>query len=188
MTLRLDDVADFEQVIDATGSGRRGGKPGPYSPTRRDFLKGVILVGTTVALKTVGLLPTARPALATDDPPGGWDMYPCTGDDCCDGLGTWVNDDNCGGCNNKPGYVISTFVCDTQGNHKGPDHGCYYRFRLNDCKDSFYDGWRWKMLSCCPNGRKNQVWRCTDGYYRDACHWSFANSICRYRSSSGQAC
>ena len=180
MTLRLDDVAEFDQVIDRAGSGRRTGHRAPFSPTRRDFLKGVALGATTLALNAIGLFPTARPAFAWD-----WNgsVYPCSGSNCCSGLGDWVLNDNCYGCNQKL-YA----GCDTYGFHKGPDHGCYYKVTRSVCQGGTYDGWYWKYGGCCGNGRKNQKWRCTDGWYRDDCDWGFNESICRWRVSSGDAC
>lgn len=192
MTLRLTDIADFEMAAEKAGLGRKGGRRAPFSPSRRDFLRGATLAATGLALHALGLLPTARPALANDDPNNGWQIWGVGSSNPCSGLDDWVLDDDCNGCHQK---LISSIFCASDGYHKGPAHGCWYKFRTNECKDvgtagkdpDDYDGWIWTTSLCC-SGRKNKRWRCTDGWYRDDCDWSYAESICRVVTNSGDAC
>lgn len=183
MTLKLDDVAIFEELEGQFGLGRRGGRRAPYAPTRRDVLRGAALGVTAWAVHAFGLLPTSRPAFANDDPPGGW-TESMDGTDFCDNLGSWVDDDNCTGCNNK---LIASILCAADNYHKGDAHGCSYKHRPDVCRSGGYDSWDWLYGPCCPNGSRNQRWRCSDGWYRDNCNWSYAESICRFRKSS-QVC
>lgn len=180
-TLRLDDIAAFEETVERTGAGRRSGQRAPYSPTRRDFLKGVALAGTALALDAIGWLPTARPAMAEH---GSWAIWGVGSGTPCNGLGSWVLDDDCNGCNQK---LIASILCDSNGYHKGDGYGCYYKHRPNQCNQGVYDGWEWNHAGCCSS-RRNKRWRCTDGWYRDNCNWSYAESICRWQLSNGTAC
>jgi hypothetical protein len=163
---------------------RRSNRGSALGPSRREFVHGALMAGAAVSVGALGWLPTARPAAA--DPPDSWQIWPQ-----CSGLGSWVNDDDCNGCNQ--GSVIC--CCDGGGYHVGPSAGCNYAYRPNQCKDGTYDGWNWANSSCCysstgcPSGclrcYTNRTWRCTDGYYRSSCSAGWSKSICRWLLSGG---
>lgn len=153
----------------------------PFGPTRRTFIKMATATSAGVALYAIGFIPTARPAVG--HPPGGWTIWTNGGTHNCGGLGSWVNNDNCTGCDTE-GNILC--CCDSSGYHK--DHQCHYQSRPDQCKSGGYDGWTWKYTGCCSNCRKNQIWRCTDGYYLSTCSAGIVLSICRWRTSSGSAC
>lgn len=189
MPLHLEDVAPV-------GAPRlrpdlRRGPRAPYGTTRRHTLRAIGVAGMGLGLAIVGALPTAKPAGAA--PPGGWKIW-----GSCSGLGSWVLNDDCNGCNQ--GSVLC--CCHTSGGekgyHKGPRSGCKYRYRPNQCtkRDGSAhgrDGWKWKTPQCCGiTGRecvKNREWRCSDGLYRSNCRTSrWKKSICRYNTRWGSPC
>ncbi len=157
----------------------------PMRPTRRMFLKGAMAASAGFALAAMGAFPFVQRGRA-DAPPGGWLIWTNGGTNDCGGLDSWVNDDECDGCNNK------LWCCCSSGYHKGPAFGCNYDFRPDLCKSGGYDGWTWKMTVCCLTGattcHKNRVWRCSDGKYRSSCSSGWTDSICRYITSSGTTC
>jgi hypothetical protein len=182
MTLELTDIAPLEGPTPPNAVRRRRvGQDPTYMPSRRDMLRGLLTVGAGAGVAVLGLLPTARPARASA-PPGGWKIW-----DGCDGLGSWVDDDNCNGCNQK-----TLCCCDSGGYHKGSDYGCKYALRPDQCKSGGYDGWTWTYGGCCwlscEKCVKNRTWRCTDGYYNSDCKGEAVQSICRYIASYGQLC
>lgn len=135
-------------------------------------------MGAGVAILSLSWLPTARPARAEH---GTWQMW-----GGCDGLGSWVNDDDCRGCNQ--GSKIC--CCNDDGYHRAD--GCHYKHRPNACKDNYYDGWTWKTGECCAIAcdqcYTGITWRCTDGFYRADCDGEFKTSICRVLLDKGPAC
>jgi hypothetical protein len=185
MKLRLEEIAPLHKPLFGTSRRARGTKPG--SRTRREFLRDAMIVGTSIGVASLGVFPPARRARADH---GAWQIW-----SGCSGLGSWVDDDNCDGCNGGPNQPPPSriFCCCTSGGyHKGSGAGCNYLHRPNECKDSYYDGWTWTYGGCCVISggvcRSSQTWRCSDGYYRSNCSNAFSKSICRYRTSDGNGC
>jgi len=187
MQLKLDDIAPLYDA-DALQSSRRAvvrtrAKYDRLRPSRREFVAGALAAGTAIGMTALGIFPPARPAAAQH---GSWKIW-----SGCDGLGSWVNDDNCRGCNQG-----SRLCCCSNGYHKGPGAGCHYKHRPDQCKSGGYDGWTWKVGSCCIKScgtccslYKNMAWRCSDGYYRSSCcAGCWTKSICRKRVNGGQYC
>jgi hypothetical protein len=183
MTLKLEDIAELpkpgllgRQVLrGASGNG------GSRATSRRQFIRGAAVVGTAVSISALGLLPPARPAGAEH---GAWQEWPQ-----CSGLGSWVTDDDCNGCNQGSRYGC----CYTNGYHMSAATNCHCKHRPNQCKDGIYDLWYWQTGQCCWIGCnscvKNRKWRCSDGYYRSSCSGtSWIKSICRYVTVSGTGC
>ena len=185
-SVALDDVVSLDERRFSLGALPRERRKAAFAPTRRDFIRGTVGTGAAVSMGLLGLLPTAKPA-AADTPPGGWLIW-----SGCTGLGSWVTDDDCNGCNQG-----SILCCCGGGYHLGPASGCNYAFRPDQCKSGGYDGWTWSTAQCCyiPSclpgcyrGFKNRNWRCSDGYYRSSCTAAWGNSICRYLLSGGTSC
>jgi hypothetical protein len=182
MTLKLADIAPLEGAPPTNAARkRRVGESAQYVPSRRDVLRGMLAVGAGAGIAALGVFPTARPAGASS-PPGGWKIW-----SGCSGLGSWVSDDNCNGCNQK-----TLCCCDANGYHKGSDYGCKYALRPDQCASGGYDGWTWTYGGCCwvacQKCVKNRKWRCTDGYYNSDCAGSPVQSICRYVVTWGTGC
>lgn len=188
-TLSIEDVVSLDGRRHgprfSLSRARRGVRRPPFTPTRRQFVSGAVGAGALVSMGVLGLLPTAKPALAA--PPGGWRIW-----SGCAGLGSWVNNDDCRGCNQG-----SRLCCCVDGYHRAD--GCHYAYRPDQCKDGVYDGWTWSASNCCTvsdstcgsgcaRGRQNQRWRCSDGYYRSNCSNAWTNSICRHRVAVGTGC
>jgi hypothetical protein len=187
VTLKLDEIVSLDGPPPNHGRRiRRSGTRAPYAPTRRDLLKGLLVGSAGLGLAVLGILPPARRVRA-DAPEGGWRIW-----DGCAGLGTWVNNDNCNGCNER-----LFCCCNSEGYHLGPASGCKYKFRPNTCKDGVYDGWTWQVADCCPvsgcgtgctRSYRNRKWRCSDGYFRSTCSAAWVPSICRWVVSPGATC
>lgn len=177
MTLRLEDVVSVgrPRILPDFRKEARA----PYAPTRRHLMKSISAFGMGLGLSTIGALPTAKAASAA--PPGGWKIW-ASGPTRCSGLGSWVINDNCNGCNQKK------LCCCTGGGYHRAD-GCHYAYRPDKCHSGGYDGWRWKPKDCCGiSGHecsRYQEWRCSDGYYRSNCRSGWTASICRYRTYLG---
>lgn len=179
MKLKIEDIAVLDGPV-VRSRARRVHTRALLSPSRRDFLKAAIAVGTGVGLAALGLFPTARGARA-----GHGDSV--IKDGCADVNGT--GDDNCGGCNTARRICC----CNSNGFHRAD--GCNYAHRPNDCPSSPYDGWFWRYAGCCVVScdqcctcRTDQKWRCTDGYYRADCSNNWTLSICRDKVNSGTGC
>jgi len=188
MTLRLHDIAP---VRDDAGwrTTRRHGRAvhAPYDrlrPTRREFITGVLTVGSAIGVSALGIFPPARPASAGH---GSWKIW-----QGCAGLGDWVKDDDCRGCNQT-----RLCCCNVEGYHKAI--GCHYKHRPDACRSGGYDGWTWKVGSCCLKSStcsgdgccecyRDMKWRCSDGGYRSNCDNPFVPSICRKRVAGGTSC
>lgn len=182
MRLQLDDVAPLRGPRLVTlGAGGLASSTG-----RREFLQRALAVGAGVGLATLGVFPSARRASAQH---GTWKIW-----DGCAGLGSWVDDDGCRGCNQGSKLCC----CNSNGYHQGPEQNCHTKHRPDQCKDDpnstdDYDGWTWRTSTCCvissgvcKSGRK---WRCSDGYYRDSCSSTdWVTSICRVVVDSGDGC
>jgi hypothetical protein len=197
-SLSIDDVEPLEgrrfSISRLRGMTRRP----LHVPDRREFIKGAIEVGAVMSVGFLGLARTARPALAQEDPsilaPGIWEG--------CAGLGDWVTDDNCDGCNRAVSTIMPcTHCCNSDGNHKYYSADCRYARDYNRCKGSgTYYGWTWSVGTCsctsrgnCPSGcwtyYRNRRWRCTDGHYRTNCTGAgWTKSVCRYQESAGSRC
>ncbi len=164
MTLDLATVVPFH------GPQPIGAERRPQSRVsavdRRAFLRHLVGVGMLVGLNVLGFLPPARRALAdhADD-----DMA-----SSCSGLGSWVDNDDCNGCNRSP----CSDCCDS-GWHK---HTGIYQLRPDECDPGNYDGWYWTYAPCCWNGCQNQKWRCHDGYKNGQ------PTICRTRTQASCNC
>ena len=158
MSLRTDDVVRLS-----------GPPPGEtyvkvsrrvQGSTRRDFLRRVFAMATIVSFHLLDVFPTARPALAWGHREI-WDGRQHGYSTACGGLGSWVGDDDCDGCNHPRKHCC----CDAYGWFKETPTA-NYELRRNACKDNKYDGWIWTYSPCCCLvGRKNQEWRCHDGWY-----------------------
>lgn len=185
MTLSLADV----MTVDGGGTLLRNRRkahetePPPFSLSRRRFLEGAFTLASAAAIYSLSWIPTARPAWADH---GEWKIW-----GSCSGLGDWVLDDNCRGCNQ--GSVIC--CCGDNGFHLY--EGCRYRHRPDQCKDdpdspNDYDGWLWKYGGCCPVAcgvcHLDVEWRCSDGYTRADCEAPWDTSICRVRVDKGGGC
>lgn len=138
-----------------------------HTISRRNVLKGTLVVGSIVAMKVLGVLPPARKALAD-----GYDVYP----DCNGGQNKGSSYSGCKGC------CCST-VCSTCGSEccVGDAGGCWHRndginwwLRPNQCVWSGgaagYDAWKWKAgtsgCANCGGSTPYAQWRCHDGYTR----------------------
>lgn len=188
MTLKLAEIVSLEgPPPEGSARVRRSAPKAPFAPTRRDVLKAVLINGAGLGIAALGLLPPARRVRA-DTPVGGWKIW-----EGCAGLGTWVDDDNCNGCNQR-----LFCCCNSSGFHLGPASGCNYRFRPDQCHSGGYDGWTWQVGTCCHfpsscgpgcfRGYQNRKWRCSDGYFRSNCSLGWTPSICRWVVSSGTTC
>ena len=149
--------------------------------SRREFIRGALMAVSAGALWVF-----QRPALVratTGEANGGAHNIWGT----CSGLGSWVWDDDCNGC--QQGRVYGG--CNSNGWHRH-DHSIGLDWRTDACKDHevtgepYYDGWKWKPSNCCVVGagncRKNREWRCHDGWINGKA------SICRFVTASGTAC
>jgi hypothetical protein len=178
MAMKLADITPLEGGDSNGARMRRVAPRAAYSPNRRDVLKGLVAMGMGAGIAALGILPPAR----ASSPPGGWKIY-----SGCSGLGSWVSDDDCNGCNQR-----LLCCCDSNGYHKGSDYGCHYALRPDQCASGGYDGWTWTYGGCCWVGCfkcvKNRKWRCTDGYYRADCSQTWTLSICRYVLAYGSLC
>ena len=199
---------DFERIVsldtpppDAAPRPRprRVRRRSPLMPTRREFLKGTLAVGAGIGIAALGIFPPARLARASNHRQI-WDGRDHGFNHECDGLGTWVLNDDCAGCNRPRKHCC----CNSEGYHKSD--GTNYKVRPNQCKDGVYDGWLWRTSECCGNSRKNQRWRCHDGWFcanppcgnrhcgldeqnNGQCESNeWIRSICKHRLSSGTAC
>ncbi|GAA2608001.1 hypothetical protein GCM10010411_47790 [Actinomadura fulvescens] len=189
MTLQLEEVVSIGDPRFLPDLRRR--PKAPYAPTRRHTLQALSAFGMGIGLATIGALPTARPAGAA--PPGGWKIW-----GSCSGLGKWVNDDNCLGCNQGSVICCCHGSGREKGYHKGPRSGCKYRYRPNQCtkrngKSYGRDGWKWKTDRCCGitgiECVRYREWRCSDGYYRSSCRSNrWRKSICRWNTVWGNPC
>lgn len=189
-------MLDLNEVVDWSHPSRQTKKRklrlehahARYRPSRRDFVKAMGAIGAGLAINAIGFFPVMRRAAASDSPPGEWLIYSGWGSSKCGGLGSWVDNDNCTGCDT----VDNILCCCSGGYAKGPAHGCKYRFRPNVCKSGGYDGWVWKMTICCLISfgvcKSNRQWRCSDGCYRSSCSNGWTKSICRSVTSSGSNC
>jgi hypothetical protein len=180
--MKLTDIAPLEGPPPPGAiKRRRVGQRPQYLPARRDVLRGMLTLGAGAGIAALGVIPTARPADASS-PPGGWKIW-----SGCAGLGSWVDDDNCNGCNQR-----TLCCCDSAGYHKGSDYGCKYALRPDQCHSGGYDGWTWTYGGCCwiacKSCVKNRTWRCTDGYYNADCAGAPVLSICRYVKTYGTGC
>lgn len=183
MTLKLEDIADLPKPGLIGRQVLRGveGAGGSRATSRRQFLRAAATVGTAVSISALGLLPPARPAGAEH---GAWQEWPQ-----CTGLGGWVWDDNCGGCNQGARFGC----CHTNGYHMSAATNCHCKHRENQCRTGGYDLWYWIAYDCCWIGCNSCVterrWRCSDGYYRASCSGSnWIKSICRYVVRHGTGC
>jgi hypothetical protein len=172
--LTLDDLAPFDGP---RPPGRKAnpltGSPARWSPTRRAFVRGAFVAGTAVGLTALDWLPTARRA---------WGSH--ADDDIkanCTGLGSWVNDDDCFGCNQTTTHCC----CASSGWHL--HDGVNYVLRPDQCDPGNYDGWRWLYTPCCGNGYKNQEWRCHDGK-RKLSDGTWQNTVCKKRLKGCTPC
>lgn len=151
----------------------------PRTPTRisrREFAARAVAMGASVAIVTLGALPPARRSLASH---GGTEYYkikslPCPvghgGDECFPGCG--------------PSEVF-TSSCVTSGHYEGWHKDlCQWSLRKDQCAtdpgggDAF-DGWKWDysgLCACCTY----LVYRCHDGYNRDASCNIQSTSVCRW--------
>lgn len=177
MSLSLNDIVSFDaRPGGSVGILERAPRLAHISASRRSFLRGALVAGSAVGLTVLGWLPTSRRAWAShpddDMKPGG-----------CEGLGTWVDNDDCNGCNETRPHCC----CDVSSNwHIHTDSGSY-KLRPNECDPGDYDGWNWTYFSCCPNGRKNQTWRCHDGFRRQA-DGTDQRTICKHRTFVQEFC
>jgi len=149
--------------------------------TRRQFVRDAAAASAALGLMTLGTLPTARRAWASHAED---DMAPEQGAQLCGALGSWVDNDDCDGCNT----LTCGGCCASTNWHK---HGGSTGFilRPNQCDDSSavpegnWDGWKWKVNTCCPNGRKEQIWRCHDGWR--VLPGDDEKTVCKFRTSAG---
>lgn len=169
MSLRLDDIVREDGRSRVAPRARQRGLDAPYTQTRRGFLKAATATAMGLSLSALGVFPLARRAAATHPNNSIWQG--------CTGLGSWVNDDDCRGCNQG----AELCCCGGQGWHFDENDGSVYMHRPDDCKDGTYDGWTWYVADCCPNFCKQQEWRCHDGWIKIDQIWT--KSICRHRLS-----
>lgn len=150
--------------------------------SRRDFIRRASIAASSVGLLTVASLPTARRAWATHAED---DMAPTTGASMCDALGSWVDDDNCSGCNT----ALCGSSCGSSNWHK--HDGTIFALRPNECDGpggtGNWDGWKWKAGTCCPDHRQNQVWRCHDGWVLNGAG-NDEKSVCKLKTNPGTVC
>jgi hypothetical protein len=137
---------------------RRGVVFRPGVVSRRQVLRTTLVVAGGVSAWAIGLLPTSRRARANHDGTS-WLIYDAGAPQPCDGLGPWVDNDSCDGCNNPRIYCC----CNNNGFHI--HNGTTMKHRHNHCEmGTPYDGWFWRQVPCCGNGKAYQKWRCTDGW------------------------
>lgn len=157
----------------------------PMVRTRRQFLRDAGATATAVGLIAISWMPTARRAWASHPED---DMAPREGAQLCGALGSWVDDDDCQGCNR----TTCGGCCADSGWHKhGASSG--YALRPNECDgpngSGNWDGWRWKATACCPNGRRDQIWRCHDGWRLNGSGTADdERTVCKFRENAGSAC
>lgn len=161
MNLRFEDIVSLDEEPPRQQSRsrpRRAPRVTSSRTSRRTFLRGALAVGAGIGVASLGIFPAARKASATGHRQI-WDGRDHGHSTECGGLGSWVTDDNCQGCNNPRIHCC----CTSDGWHK--NDGKNYKLRSNVCKSGGWDGWLWKQGPCCGNGRKNQRWRCHDGWF-----------------------
>jgi hypothetical protein len=167
MSLALDDIPRV------AGSGEKSASRLLEFPSselsRRGFLWRAGIVGAVIGLKTLGVFPPARQALAD-----GYDIWTSLTTGPC-GPGGYAQGHNC-----SPGCGPST-VCG--GGSYGPccDGSWFstnypYALRPNQCYTGGYDGWKWRCSSTL-------VYRCHDGWYVGP-KGPIAKLICRANFSS----
>lgn len=168
MSLQLDDVVPFDvRPMAPSAHGDRVKRRG-YRPSRREFLRHSAVVGAAVGVAALGVLPPARRAWAGHPEdrmaPGG----------CSANAGGSQNDD-CSGCN--PGRPHC--CCADSGWHR---HDGAYSLRPQECNTSTnsYDGWKWHKAGCCPNGKRDQTWRCHDGWRMNMAE----RTVCKRRTAA----
>lgn len=182
--LTLEDIVSVDHHRFSLRSFRRRGRHPERRPSRREFVHGTVAVGAAMSVGALSWLPTARPASAEH---GSWKIW-----SGCGGLGSWVDNDDCRGCNQG-----SVLCCCVNGYHRAD--GCHYAHRPDKCHSGGYDGWTWSTSICCfvsasacgagcIRGYTNRRWRCSDGYYRSNCDNGFQTSICRYVVGGGSTC
>jgi hypothetical protein len=174
MTLKLDEIVKVDAPSRVAPRMRKHGMEGPYTPTRRGFLKAATATAMGVGLSALGVFPLARRAAATHPNNSIWQG--------CSGLGTGAQDDDCRGCEQDRELCC----CGGQGWHWDELDGAAYRHRPNMCKDGTYDGWTWSHEECCPNFCRLQEWRCHDGYKIVGGAWN--ETICRHRLGATCTC
>jgi hypothetical protein len=154
----------------------------PRARSRRQFLREAGATATAVGLISLSWVPTARRAWASHPED---DMAPTSGANLCGDLGSWVDDDNCQGCNRT-----TCGGCCADSNWHKHASGSGFALRPNDCDGpggtGNWDGWKWKATACCPNGRQDQVWRCHDGWRLQP--GDDEPTVCKFRTNNGSAC
>jgi len=174
----LDDVVSYDSAPVRPRRRRRRGLKAPFTPSRRDFIHGSLVVGGGVALSVLGLFPTSRSAYAGH--PDDQIKQDCSGLE-------YAANDNCDGCNTV-GTPSIKCCCADSGWHK--HDGTNWKLRPNDCTN-FFDGWKWGYQPCCANGCREQKWRCHDGYKCENPPCSeneWIPSVCRHRLSADSCC
>jgi hypothetical protein len=135
---------------------------------RRRFLKQSATVLALIGVKSLGIFPPAKWALAD-----GYDIYqqlddgPCHQTSTGNGYG-YAKQHNCSpGCGPSPicDHRSMGPCCDNNGWHRNDGAAGYY-LRPNDCFRALQwpDGWRWRCDS-------NTVYRCNDGWFRCCADW-----------------
>jgi hypothetical protein len=158
----------------------------PATRTRRQFLRDAGVTATVLGLISLSRVPTARRAWASHPED---DMAPTSGAQLCGDLGSWVDDDDCQGCHRTTcGGCCNP---DSHWHRHGGDSG--FALRPNHCDGpngtGNWDGWKWKATACCPNGRRDQVWRCHDGWRLNGSGSADdERTVCKFRTNDGSAC
>lgn len=185
MVTSFDELVHFKDrsrpAVDVTRSVRR--TPVVDSRrTRRRFLRDVATTATAAGLVSIASIPSAKRAWGSHAEP---DMAPTFGPAQCGALGSWVDDDGCQGCHR----TTCGNCCASTNFHKHPA-STGFTLRDDDCdgpNDSGnWDGWKWQVDACCPNGRAGQVWRCHDGFLVQS--GQDEKTVCKYRTHDGDTC
>lgn len=169
----LESLAEIVPLEVSRLTARELGPP-QYKPTRRVFLKALILSTAGAMLYSI-----QRRAfgVGTDSD---YAIY-----SSCSGLkNNFASDHDCNGC--EYGRIYGG--CTSTGFHKHIHPT--YDLRPNECdtetQSNLYDGWKWKPSNCCYIGggvyRRDREWRCHDGRI------SGNLSICRWVTLSGTQC
>lgn len=173
MTVNLHDVVVADST-DLAGVSR--------DVSRRDVLRGLIIAASSAAYLSF----SRRAARAHSTGSGGdYNIWPD-----CSGMSWNISDDDCNGCQQGRVYggccLGTSSDCPNGAGFHRHNHGSGYDLRPDECKDSYYDGWRWKPSNCCyiapSECRSYREWQCHDGYINGK------RSICRWVTQSGVLC
>jgi hypothetical protein len=137
-----------------------------FQPTRRGFIKGLVVGGMALSLLTLDWFPFARRARAE-----GYDII-----NGCNGLET-IGYPDCEGC--YPSTKCES-CCDFFGGSYWHANRDNMALRPNECwadgGAQWADGWTWAAAGCgCPSGQSKK-WKCHDGKLNYGYNWY--NTIC----------